>query len=156
MKNKILISVLAASLAMNLGVAAMFGLRLIQTKNDGNSKACPFVSNDERLYTMLGLTPDQLASIKPLAEKFHSNIEKLSADIHVKRDDMISIIDCDAVDMVLASQVRQEILGLQSILQENVFTHILQVKQVLTPDQRQLFFQIIRRSFIPQSPTISQ
>ncbi len=156
MKNKILISVLAASLAMNLGVAAMFGLRFIQTRSVTPPKGCPLVSNDDRLYSLLGLSSDQLASIAPLAQKFHEKIDALSNEIHGKRDIMMSLMEQDDVDMAQANQVRQGILKLQSTMQQMVFDHILQMKQILNQDQKKQFFQVMRRSFIQQNLPCSQ
>jgi hypothetical protein len=156
MKNKILISLVAASLAMNFGVAAMFGLRFIQTRSADTQKGCPLVSNDDHLYSLLGLSPDQLASIKSIAEKFHENAGKLSNEIHEKRDIMMSMMEQDDVDMSQVNQVRQGILSLQATMQQMVFDHILQMKKALNPDQKKLFFQALRRSFIPQSLNCSQ
>lgn len=148
MKNKILMSVLAVSLAMNLGVAAMFGLRFLQTRSATPPAGCPFVSNDDRLYSLLGLSSDQLASITPLAQKFHEKIGALSNEIHDKRDVMMSLMEQDDVDMHRANQVRRGILELQSTMQQMVFDHILQMKQILNQDQKKRFFQVMSQSFI--------
>jgi hypothetical protein len=156
MKNKILISVLAASLAMNLGVAAMFGLRFIQTRSVIPPNGCSLVSNDDRLYSLLGLSSDQLAAITPLAQKIHEKIGALSNEIHGKRDVMMSLMEQNDVDMAQANQVRRGILELQSTMQQMVFDHILQMKQILNQDQKKRFFQAMRQSVIQQNLPCSQ
>jgi len=151
MKGKIWISVLVLSLAMNIGVATMFGLRFMQTNKADTPQKCPFSSNDTHLYTLLGLTPEQQAEIAPLARGFHENIGKLSSEIHQKRNSMIAMMEQDPVDMDQVNLLRKEMQSLQSLLQQQVFEHILKMKQMLKPEQGKIFFQALRQSFIPQN-----
>lgn len=141
----------AASLAMNLGVAAMFGQRFFKTRPVNNSIGCPIISNDDRLHALLGLSPAQLTAMKPLARDFHENIDKISSEIHAKRDRMMSMMEDDDVDMVKANQTRQDILSLQATLQQTVFEHILHMKQLLNENQKKLLFQAMRQSLAQQN-----
>ena len=150
MKGKILISVLVLSLAMNFGVAAMFGRHFVQTKTADNPQNCPFSSNDDHLYTLLGLTPEQQESITPVARDFHENIDKLSSEIHQKRNIMLTMMEQDPVDMDRVNLVKKEMLSLQFTLQQQVFDHILEMKHMLKPEQGKVFFQALRQSFITQ------
>lgn len=138
-------------LAMNIGAATMFGLHFVQTRSAGDPKGCPLVSNDNHLYALLGLTPDQQASISPLARDFHENIGKLSSEIHEKRNGMIAMLEQDPVDMDHVNRIRKEILSIQSTIQQNVFEHILKMKEILNPEQRQIFFKALRQSFLTQN-----
>ena len=138
-------------LAMNIGAAIMFGLHFVQTRSAGDPKECPLVSNDNHLYSLLGLTPEQQASISPLARDFHENIGKLSSEIHEKRNIMISMLEQDPVDMDQVTLIRKEILSIQSTIQQGVFEHLLKMKEMLNPEQRQVFFKALRQSFITQN-----
>ena len=151
MKSKIWNSVFVLLLAMNIGAAIMFGLHFVQTRSAGDPKDCPLVSNDNHLYALLGLSPEQQASISPLARDFHENIGKLSREIHEKRNSMISMLEQDPVDMDQVTLIRKEILSIQSTIQQGVFEHLLKMKEILTPDQRKVFFQALRQSFITQN-----
>jgi len=151
MKGKIWISVLVLSLSMNIGIATMFGLRFVQTKKADLSQKCPFSSNDTHLYTLLGLTPEQQAEITPLARDFHEHIGKLSSEIHQKRNSMIAMMEQDPVDMDQVNLLRKEMQSIQFTLQQQVFEHILKMKQMLKPEQQEVFFQALRQSFIPQN-----
>jgi len=151
MNGKIWISVLVLSLAMNIGVATMFGLRFVQTKMTDDPQKCPFSSNDAHLYTLLGLTPEQQAAITPLARDFHEHIGELSSEIHQKRNSMIAMMEHDPVDMDQVNRIRKEMQSLQSTLQQHVFEHILKMKQMLQPEQRIVFFQALRQNFSPQN-----
>ena len=151
MKGKIWISVLVLSLAMNIGVAAMFGLRLVQTKKADPPQDCLFSSSDAHLYTLLGLTPEQQGAITPLARDFHEYIGKLSSEIHQKRNLMIAMMEQDPIDMDQVNLLRKEMQSLQAILQQQVFEHILKMKQMLTPEQRNVFFQALRQNLIPRN-----
>jgi Spy/CpxP family protein refolding chaperone len=156
MKNKILISLLTASLAMNLGVAAMFGQKLFQTSNTSSQKTCPFSSDDNPLYKLLNLSPEQLGVIKSIAIDFHQNIGKLSSEVQEKRTVMMAMMEQNEVDLDKVNAVRQDIWSLQSKIQQTVFEHILQMKKILTPEQRKIFFQTMRQSFVQQSLNCSQ
>lgn len=156
MKNKILISLLTASLAMNLGVAAMFGQKLLQTRNISSQKTCPFSSDDNQLYKLLKLNSEQLDAIKSIAVDFHQNIKNLSNDVQVKRTVMMSMMEQNEVDFDKVNAVRQDIWSLQSKIQQTVFEHILQMKKILTPEQRKIFFQTMRQSFVQQSLNCGQ
>ena len=138
-------------LAMNIGAAIMFGLHFVQTRSAGDPKECPLVSNDNHLYALLGLSPEQQALISPLARDFHGNLGKLSSEIHEKRNSMISMLEQDPVDMDHVSRIRNEILSIQSTIQQSVFEHILQMKEILNPEQRQVFFKALRQSFITKN-----
>jgi Spy/CpxP family protein refolding chaperone len=150
MKGKIWILVLVLSLAMNIGVATMFGLRLVQAKKAATPQECPFSPNDTHLYTLLSLTPEQQTAITPLARDFHEHIGNLSGEIHQKRNLMIAMMEQDPVDMDQVNLLRKEMQSLQFTLQQQVFEHILKMKQMLKPEQRNVFFQALRQSFIPQ------
>lgn len=156
MKNKVLISLLTASLAMNIGVAAMFGQKLFQARAVTNERYCPFSSDDNPLYNLLNLSTDQLNSIKSIAVDFHRTIGTLSNEVQGKRTVMMSLMERDDVDLHQLETVRHDIWALQSQIQQIVFEHILQMKQILTPEQRKVFFQAMRQSFSRQSLNCSQ
>jgi len=151
MKSKLWSSVFVLLLAMNMGAAIMFGLHYVKTRSTSDPKECPLVSNDNHLYSLLGLTPEQQASISPLARDFHENIGKLSSEIHEKRNIMISMLEQDPVDMDHVILIRKEILSIQSTIQQSVFEHLLKMKAILNPDQKTVFFQALRQSFITQN-----
>jgi len=156
MKSKLLISLLTASLAMNIGIAAMFGQKLFQTPMSTSQRYCPFSSDDNPLYKLLHLKPDQLEAIKSIAGDFHQNIEKLSMEVQQKRTAMMSMMERDDIDYQTVNAERKDIWQLQSNIQQIVFEHILQMKKILTPEQRKLFFQTMRQSFVQQALTCSQ
>jgi len=150
MKNKIWILILVLSLAMNAGGAAMLGLRFVQTRNAGNSKGCFFATKDTYLYTLLGLSQEQLALITPLAHDFHEELYKLSSEIHEKRNNMIALMEQDSFDIEQVNLIRKDMLSIQSAIQQRVFEHILKMKQLLRPEQKEAFFKALRQSFISQ------
>jgi Spy/CpxP family protein refolding chaperone len=156
MKNKVMISLLTASLAMNIGVAAMFGQKIFQAKAVTNERYCPFSTNDNPLYNLLNLSSDQLGSIKSIAGDFHQTIARLSNEVQEKRSVMLSLMEKDGVDMNQIEIVRHDIGSLQSQIQQIVFEHILQMKKLLTSEQRKVFFQAMRQSFPRQSQNCSQ
>jgi hypothetical protein len=151
MKNKILLSVLVVSLAMNIGVASMFGLRWVQTRAVDPPKGCSFAVKDSHLFTLLGLSAEQSALIMPMAHQFHEHIDKLSGEIHQKRNLMLTLMEQEPIANDQINRIRLEIAALQASMQQQVFEHILHMKKQLNPDQKQIFFKALRRSFITQN-----
>jgi hypothetical protein len=151
MKSKVWFAVLVISLAMNVGIATMLGLKFFQKSRVDIAKGCTFVANDNPLYLQLGLSPEQLAIVHPMALEFHEKIGNLSKKIHENRSTMISMIEKEPVEMEQVNLVRKEMATMQSTIQQDVFDHIMKMKQILTPAQREVFFQSLRQSFIAQN-----
>jgi len=151
MKNKIWIFVLMLSLAMNVGVATMFGLRFVQIKNADNSNRCPLVAKDTYLFTLLDLSQKQLALITPLAYDFHEELGKMSSEVHEKRNAMIAMMEQEPIASDQVNRIRQEIAVLQSTIQQRVFEHILKMKEILSQEQKQVFFKALRQRFLTQN-----
>ncbi|WP_029460629.1 Spy/CpxP family protein refolding chaperone [Solidesulfovibrio alcoholivorans] len=156
MKSKLLISLLTASLAMNIGIAAMFGQKLFQARTSTTQRYCPFSSDDNPLYKLLNLKSDQLEAIESIAGDFHQKIEKLSMAVQQKRTAMMSMMERDDIDYQTVNAERNDIWQLQSAIQQIVFEHILQMKKILTPEQRKIFFQTMRQGFVQQALTCGQ
>lgn len=134
----------------------MFGQKLFQTSNTSSQKTCPFSSDDNHLYKILKLNAEQLDAIKSIAVDFHQNIGNLSNEVQVKRTVMMSMMEQDDIDLGKVDAVRQDIWSLQSKIQQTVFEHILQMKKILTPEQRKIFFQTMRQIFGQQSLNCGQ
>lgn len=147
MKKNLLVSILAISLAMNIGVAGVLGYKLLETKNVSRERVCPFGSDDNPLYKALNLNGEQLKLVRSIADSFHRQVGVIAGDIQEKRNIMVSLLEGEIVNEEDVGLIQQEIRLLQANIQDRVFQHLLEMKNILTPEQRQVFFQTMRQSF---------
>ncbi len=137
MKKKILLFLLVGSLALNLGFLAVYGRKYFQTPPP-KATACPLTASYVHLYTFLGLDEEQLRRIETMAHGFHMRIEEISG------------LEKDATDRAAIDAIHRDIAALQSEMQELVVAHIIEMKGIMTPEQRSKFFTSMERTFALQ------
>lgn len=145
MKKSLLLSFLAVSLAMNVGVAAMLGLGAGRLERDKTAKASPLAACDEHLYTLLGLSQEQTASLAPEVEAFHERVAALSNSMHERRNSLIALLERDQVEQAELERAGRDMASLQASMQQNFIGHILRMKQVMNEEQREQFFRMMRQ-----------
>ena len=149
MKSKFLLFILVGSLALNVGFLAVYGKKYISTPPPG-AAACPLNANLDHLYTFLGMSGEQLQRVEAMAHSFHMQIGDISGQIIGKRNALLREIEKDATDRAAIAAIHHDIAALQSQMQELVVTHILEMKSVMTPEQRKKFFASMERNFAMQ------
>ena len=149
MKKKFLLFLLVGSLALNLGFLAVYGRKFFHTPPP-NATACPLTASYVHLYTFLGLDEEQLRRIETMAHGFHMRIEEISGRIIEKRDCLLHELEKDATDRAAIDAIHRDIAALQSEMQELVVAHIIEMKGIMTPEQRSKFFTSMERTFALQ------
>jgi hypothetical protein len=149
MKKKFLLFLLVGSLALNIGFLSVYGKKYFQTP-PLNATACPLTASYVHLYTFLGLDAEQLRRIETMAHGFHMRIEEISGRIIEKRDSLLHELEKDATDRAAIDAIHRDIAGLQSQMQELVVAHIIEMKFIMTPEQRNKFFASLERNFALQ------
>jgi hypothetical protein len=149
LKRKILMFLLVGSIGVHIGFLAVYGKQYLSTPPPGPA-ACPLNASLEHLYTFLGLSADQLQRIETMAHGFHARIGGISGNIIGKRNALLRAIEKDATDRAAVAALHHDIALLQSEMQELVVTHILEMKSVMTPEQREKFFTAMERNFALQ------
>jgi len=133
MKQKILIIALIISIGVNLGVLSIFLYHLWK----GNQVEHPL----QKLMKKLALTPEQKEKMKAERENFEQKTKPIKDELAYKRGEVFGLLQEAEVNAEERDRLFSEITQLQMELQLLAFEHISRVKQILNPEQQELFFQ---------------
>jgi Spy/CpxP family protein refolding chaperone len=97
-------------------------------------------------YEMLELTQAQSTQMHPLATSFHEQLDRLHADMAVKKASMISILRGENAEDDRVEILRREMAAIQDRIQKTVIAHIFDVEAILNSDQRERFFDLLHES----------
>ena len=89
----------------------------------------------KKVLEQLNLTPEQSQQIEAIHERFHSDNETLFQQMRTNHQQLRSLLASDASEEQLRQQ-HQNIQGLRQQLGNNRFETMLQVREILTPEQR--------------------
>ena len=89
----------------------------------------------KKLLEQIDLTPEQSQKIDAIHEQFHSDNETLFQEMRTNYQEMRSLLASDASDEQLRQQ-HQKMQDLRQELGNNRFETMLQVREILTPQQR--------------------
>lgn len=154
MNKKTLFLLLVCSITLNLGFAGAYGFNMIRQSKITPPANCPFTSEYTHLYQALGLNQAQLEHIEPLAKNFHEKATAIGEQIVERRNRLVGEMARETVDLAVLDAIHQDIAVRQSKMQQLVVLHILEMKQIMTPEQRNRFFEAMRRSFKMQNVII--
>ncbi len=146
MRRTGLILIFVVSLAANVAVLATVGYHYYRNTCLLQPRACPLSSNDHHLYQSLGLSESQLSKIEPLARTFHERLEEMTGTTGDKRDQLVSLLSQEQVNHDQIERFRKKLAATQDGIQREVITHILELKEVLSPEQKQRFFDLMRET----------
>ena len=151
MKNKTFFCVLLCSIALNIGFIAVCGFNLLASNELVVPRNCPFTTKYTHLYSTLGLNQQQLEAIEPLAEKFHNDTRVIGTLIVEQRNRLVVEMAKEKVAQDILDAIHRDIAVMQSKIQQLVVSHILEMKNVMTQEQREKFFSAMQRSFQTQN-----
>jgi Spy/CpxP family protein refolding chaperone len=146
MKIKLLIFIMVLSLAVNAAVLGAVGYHYYRSNFLVSPQPCPVSPHDQYLYQHLGLSNEQLTRMAPLAQNFHSRLEKLAGSMEGKKEDLVDLLSRKDVDPEKIAGLRREMAGIQDEIQKVVIEHIMEMKKVLNTEQQRHFFDLMRRS----------
>jgi Spy/CpxP family protein refolding chaperone len=156
MKGKVLILILVLSLAINGAVLAAVGYHYYRNNYLIPSAPCPVLSPGHHLYQDLGLSNEQLAGMAPLAQNFHSQLEKLASSMEGKKERLVDLLSRKDVDSEKIAGLRREMAGIQDEIQKEVIGHILETRKILDARQQQHFFDLMRQSMRSNNAWLTQ
>ncbi len=145
MKSKPLAYLFALSLALNAGVLGTLAYRYFTTPALA-PHTCPFASDQQRLYDLLGLSSEQRTALDPMALSFHAQLRELQASAGEQRDALLALMEQERLDIPGIRAANSELTARQTKVQNAVMAHLLDVKRILTPTQQKAFFQIVRQT----------
>lgn len=98
----------------------------------------------KKLLAKLDLTSEQSEKIEAIHEQAHSDNEALYQEMRTNREAMRSLFNSDASAAELRQQ-HQEIQALRQQLGSNRFETMLEVREILTPEQRTKMAELIEK-----------
>ena len=98
----------------------------------------------KKVLEQLNLTPEQSQKIDAIHEQFHSDNETLYQEMRTNHQEMRSLLASDASQEELRQQ-HQKIQGLRQQLGTNRFETMLQVREILTPEQRTQMAELMKQ-----------
>ena len=141
--------VLIASLAMNAGVGATFGVRAYE--NYRGPCEAPGPRTHGRLTEILGLTPEQADRMMTDRRELMESMVEVRSDLRDAHEGLTGLISTDQPDReAVASQI-DRIALLRGQLQHRLVGHFMDVREQLRPDQREAFDTMMRRHMFPPS-----
>jgi hypothetical protein len=118
----------------------------------GGKKVCMMmwpgsVNPSQAWYFELGLNPPQAEALKKLETSFRGRTDKLCMKICEERLKLLNQMRQGHVDREIIYKKIEEIGALQVSLEKEIATHILNVKDDLTPTQSQAYLDRIHEQF---------
>jgi Spy/CpxP family protein refolding chaperone len=84
--------------------------------------------------------------MEPLSKLFHARLAALKSKAAVKRDILIRLLEKEELDRRLIEKTRKEIAAIQDEIQREVVVHITQTREILNPEQKKRFFEMLQNS----------
>lgn len=98
----------------------------------------------KKLLEQLDLTPEQSTKIEEIQEQAQSDNEALFQEMRTNREEMRSLFTSDASPEELRQQ-HQKIQALRQQLGSSRFETMLEVREILTPEQRTKMAELIEK-----------
>jgi len=139
MKENIKTILFIASVALNAVFAATYVTYKLPSLA-GVQRAAPTGA----LFLQLDLTPNQLRQFNAERDRFHAQLQALGQEVKTKQLELIDFLAARPPDQLAIEKKQEEIQSIQGTVQDRVIVHFLQASSFLSPEQRTLFFQLIK------------
>jgi Spy/CpxP family protein refolding chaperone len=96
---------------------------------------------------MIDLTDEQKQKVEEIRKDFLPKVTYMRQELRGKRLQLNDLIFASKPDLKAIDDKTREIAGLQSEVEKKVVDHILQEKELLNPEQRRQFYEIIKKEF---------
>lgn len=149
MKSKWLIIVLVFSVAVNAAALITIGYQWSKQwwKHHPLSKP-PFSEfHREMLRRKLDMTEEQYRKVKVAHDKFDKEMETMQSSLRAKREALFHQLRAHDPDRAEIDTLLVEIAALQADLERRVVDNLLEMKDVLTPEQRKKLLSLIDHRF---------
>ena len=147
MKKKLLLVLLAVSLAFNLAVIATFGHHWMMRKCFAkNPEGGPMFFNP-KFEKSLGLTDKQAEFLEKDRAEMKKIMEPMRDELRNKREELFTLIDEEKVDNAKVDKLIGEISSMQANIEREVVKHSIGIKQNMTPEQRAKFKEFLHKHF---------
>ena len=131
MKQSIKILAVIFSVALNIAFLAGYGIRKLSDRS-------------KYAYEEVDLSKEQLAHMQNARDRFLRDLNEIGNDIIKRQIETMDLIAANSVDRRAIEKKFEEIQLLQQSMHQRVVEHLLEHKQILTPAQREKFFEVLK------------
>jgi Spy/CpxP family protein refolding chaperone len=96
---------------------------------------------------LITLTKEQKRQVEDIRRDFLPKVEGIRQSLRAKRLQLNELLFAEVPDLKTIAAKSNEISTLQATLEREVIDHILQEKELLSPEQKSEFYQVIRNEF---------
>jgi hypothetical protein len=96
---------------------------------------------------LIALTKEQKRRVEDIRQDFLPKVEGIRQSLRQKRLQLNDLLFTEAPEMKMIAEKSNEISALQAMLEREVIDHILQEKELLSPEQKREFYGVIRNEF---------
>jgi Spy/CpxP family protein refolding chaperone len=143
MRRIVLWTLLGLSLSANMAVAA------IALGRDSRPRGMP---GEPPLFAKVSLDPDQRARVTALRERLLADREEQAKRLAALRATLAALLTRDPTDQRAIDGMLAEIEAGQAGFQRRVVAHVLAVREVLRPDQRPAFEELVAQHMRTGAP----
>jgi Spy/CpxP family protein refolding chaperone len=128
--------------ALLMAAAVLYGLYELTRRNRAHSP-------DVKGYLDLipDLSKEQREGVQEIRRTFLPKVQGIRQNLRRERAELASLLFSEPTDRIRIDEVARQILDHQSELEREVIEHILEEKELLTPSQKQRFYEIIVEQF---------
>jgi len=130
-KQSIKILAVIFSVALNIAFLAGYGIRKLSDRS-------------KFAYEEVDLSKEQLAHMQNARDRFLRDLNEIGNDIIKRQIETMDLIAANSVDRRAIEKKFEEIQLLQQSMHQRVVEHLLEHKQILTPAQREKFFEVLK------------
>ena len=128
-----------------IGVSAIYLLPALTAGNREQPLPMP--------YEALDLSSGQKTAFEAERDTFHGVLGEIGQDIRTKQAALIHLLAAEKPDREAIAAKQREIVHLQDTLQNKVIGHLLRISEMLTPEQRNHFFQLLQERMETHAPS---
>ncbi len=154
MKVKVLVIALIISLGINVGTivrivhngqySRRFGEREPFLPPGPSQPPPEHILQHSPLRYELELTEEQINAMATIHKGTQSRIIPTSQELRVKRRELMGLLKESEPDEVRLDTLFKEVANLQTEIERCIFEDIRQMKEILTPEQKQQFFELFQ------------
>jgi Spy/CpxP family protein refolding chaperone len=96
---------------------------------------------------LITLTKEQKRQVEDIRRDFLPKVEDIRQSLRSNRHQLNELLFSEAPDLKTIEEKSNEISAIQARLEREVIDHILQEKELLSPEQKREFYEVIRNEF---------
>lgn len=138
---------IVASVTLNLAFVGVWLSHTIFASMCGEGTPAPFAKSRKvwcPLHQELNLTDKQWEQIEPHLREFHRSAQSVCQNMNQLRLEMVELVAVSTPDLEAIAAKQEQIQVEHRKMQGMVIDHLLAEKEILTPDQEDRLFTIIR------------